>query len=276
MLLAAPATAVAVNVALPTPDTTACALLGPTCGPRSNRRGRRIRVGGAGRRIERAAAARHDPGDGRADHRIAAGVGDPHREILGKARSGGRVVCVSASHQYSGGASRGRGMKKGRGRSGQALGPGGEGPLQAQGGPSARVTDVRPPASVTVVDELALPPASGVHVIVTPSIGLPKASVTCTTSGCGKAAPAAAVCSCPETMASPLADAATAETEKPTSTGCWSSGVTTVALPWVLPTVAPRTTPTVARPSPRSWRCRARGPRRELPRLRRRPRPDAR
>ena len=50
--------------------------------------------------------------------------------------------------------------------------------------PSVRWTDARPSSPVVVVGWLTLPPPSALQAIATPGIGLPKASVTCTTSGC--------------------------------------------------------------------------------------------
>ena len=77
-------------------------------------------------------------------------------------------------------------------------------------GPSVRVTDVDPVASVVVSASLTPPPPTAAQVTVSPATGLPKPSVTLTTSGSGSAVPAGAVWASPDTNASPLAEAETA------------------------------------------------------------------
>lgn len=86
--------------------------------------------------------------------------------------------------------------------------------------------------------------------MVTPSIGLPKASVTCTTSGSASAVPATPVCASPDTTARPLADAASATTVNSASTATGLSGRTTRTWPAASPTALPRVISALARPSP--------------------------
>ena len=99
--------------------------------------------------------------------------------------------------------------------------------------PSVRSTEASPSLPVVVEGALTLP-ASAAQAIGTPEIGLPKASVTCTTSGSASVAPAGADWLSPATATSWLASAETA----------WNwSGAASVRWP---PAVGTRTSAVVA------------------------------
>ena len=109
---------------------------------------------------------------------------------------------------------------------------------EPEAGPNVRSTELRPSASVSDDGSLTLPPPSTVQVMRFPAIGLPNASVTSTTSGAPNVVPAAPCWPSPETMASPLAEAAKATKLKPAG-GRLLSGSMTLAVPWVSPTCEP-------------------------------------
>ena len=246
----APAVAVALNSACPTPDTMACTVLAPTEAPSVQVVAARplpsvVPVGGS-----------TEPPPAVTTQVTAAPVtGFPSPSTTWTTRSSGSVVpggaCWSSPDTIVTPDAL-PGVAVWLKMTGDPASPSEPASVvwAPAAGPRVRVTELRPWASVTVEAALTLPPPSAVQVIVTPSVGLPKPSVTSTTSGSGNSLPTTPDCSSPETSARPLADAATAVTVKLAWTSAGLSGAMTRTRPEASPTSEPRVISALPRPWP--------------------------
>ena len=238
MSAGSPAEAVAVNVASPTPETTACAVLAPVPGPRVQLVDARPFSS-----VVPVAGSSEPPPAVTTQVTAAPTTAFPPPSTTSTTSGSGSVVPGSATCSLP------ETIRTLEGFPAVAVwvkitgDPARPSELAvvvcgAEAGPSVRSTELWPSASVSVDGSLTLPPPSTVQVMRFPAIGLPNASVTSTTSGAPNVVPAAPCLAIAGDHGESIGRSG--EGDEAEARGRRSlSGSMTLAVPWVSPTCEP-------------------------------------